>query len=50
MASSEPHHSILRCRNGCSRSNITVNVADDSSGSYDVNRLNNVYARIINGL
>ncbi|WP_281167752.1 hypothetical protein [Spirosoma panaciterrae] len=36
--------------NGGSRSNITVNVADDNGGSYDVNRFNNVYARIINGL
>ncbi|WP_080056535.1 FG-GAP-like repeat-containing protein [Spirosoma aerolatum] len=36
--------------NAGSASNITVNIADDSSGSYDVNRLNNVYARIINGL
>ncbi|WP_155297362.1 hypothetical protein [Spirosoma aerolatum] len=36
--------------NSGSVSNITVNVADDSSGSYDVNRLNNVYARIISGL
>ncbi|MBN8821875.1 MAG: leucine-rich repeat domain-containing protein [Spirosoma sp.] len=36
--------------NSGSASNITVNIADDSSGRYDVNRLNNVYARIINGL
>ncbi|WP_020599170.1 LamG domain-containing protein [Spirosoma panaciterrae] len=36
--------------NAGSVSNITVNIADDSSGSYDVNRLNNVYARIISGL
>ncbi|OJW71238.1 FG-GAP repeat protein [Spirosoma sp. 48-14] len=33
--------------NGGSRSNITISVADDSSGSYDVNRLNNIYARVI---
>ncbi|WP_198175357.1 Ig-like domain-containing protein [Spirosoma telluris] len=35
---------------GGSVSNITINVADDSGGQYDVNRLNNVYARIINSL
>ncbi|GAB4026184.1 beta strand repeat-containing protein [Spirosoma gilvum] len=33
-----------------STSNITINVADDGGGTYDVNRLNNIYARIINGL
>ncbi|WP_080058028.1 hypothetical protein [Spirosoma aerolatum] len=36
--------------NAGSYSNITVSVADDSGGTYDVNRLNNIYARIINGL
>ncbi|GAB4041379.1 beta strand repeat-containing protein [Spirosoma gilvum] len=36
--------------NAGSVSNITVNVADDGRGQYDVNRLNNVYARIITGL
>ncbi|MVM35178.1 hypothetical protein GO755_34460 [Spirosoma sp. HMF4905] len=36
--------------NAGSTSNITINVADDGGGSYDVNRLNNVYARIISGL
>ncbi len=36
--------------NSGSASNLTVNIADDSSGGYDVNRLNNVYARIITGL
>ncbi|GAB4036101.1 beta strand repeat-containing protein [Spirosoma gilvum] len=36
--------------NSGSSSNITVNVADDSSGTYDVNRSNNIYARIITGL
>ncbi|WP_210422515.1 putative Ig domain-containing protein [Spirosoma sp. KCTC 42546] len=36
--------------NSGSVSNITVNVADDSGGGYDVNRLNNVYARIIQAL
>ncbi|GAB4024576.1 hypothetical protein GCM10028809_02080 [Spirosoma gilvum] len=36
--------------NAGSTSNITINVADDSAGSYDVNRLNNVYSRIISGL
>lgn len=36
--------------NSGSVSNVTVNVANDSSGSYDVNRFNNVYARIITGL
>ncbi|GAB4032875.1 hypothetical protein GCM10028809_32690 [Spirosoma gilvum] len=41
---------IRTSANSGSVSNITVNVADDSGGSYDVNRLNNVYARIISGL
>ncbi|WP_080055319.1 Ig-like domain-containing protein [Spirosoma aerolatum] len=36
--------------NGGSTSNITINVANDGGGIYDVNRLNNIYARIINGL
>ena len=36
--------------NSGSASNITVNVADDASKSYDGNSANNVYARIINGL
>ncbi|WP_298607207.1 choice-of-anchor Q domain-containing protein [uncultured Spirosoma sp.] len=36
--------------NGGSYSNITISVADDSGGTYDVNRLNNIYARIINGI
>ncbi|GAB4035203.1 hypothetical protein [Spirosoma gilvum] len=36
--------------NSGSTSNITVNVADDSGGTYDVNKSNNVYARIISGL
>ncbi|GAB4041374.1 hypothetical protein GCM10028809_68430 [Spirosoma gilvum] len=36
--------------NSGSSSNITVNVTDDSGQTYDVNRLNNVYARIITGL
>lgn len=33
-----------------SSSNITVNVSDDPTNSYDSNPLNNVYARIIAGL
>lgn len=33
-----------------SSSNITVNVSDDPTNSYDSNSLNNVYARIITGL
>ncbi|GAB4032001.1 hypothetical protein GCM10028809_29330 [Spirosoma gilvum] len=36
--------------NSGSVSNITVNVADDATNGYDVNRLNNIYARIIMGL
>ncbi|GAB4030113.1 hypothetical protein GCM10028809_22470 [Spirosoma gilvum] len=36
--------------NAGSTSNITINVTDDGSGSYDVNRLNNIFARIISGL
>ncbi|MBN8823945.1 MULTISPECIES: hypothetical protein [unclassified Spirosoma] len=36
--------------NSGSVSNITVNVADDSGNQYDVNRLNNVFARILNGI
>ncbi|WP_020596169.1 hypothetical protein [Spirosoma panaciterrae] len=36
--------------NSGSVSNMTVNIADDSSGSYDSNPANNVYARIISGL
>jgi len=33
-----------------SSSNITVNVSDDPTNSYDINPLNNIYARIITGL
>ncbi|GAB4039665.1 beta strand repeat-containing protein [Spirosoma gilvum] len=36
--------------NSGSTSNITINVADDSGGSYDNNHLNNIFARIISGL
>ncbi|GAB4024579.1 hypothetical protein GCM10028809_02090 [Spirosoma gilvum] len=36
--------------NAGSVSNITVNIADDSGGQYDVNQLNNIYARVISGL
>ncbi|MVM31200.1 hypothetical protein GO755_14250 [Spirosoma sp. HMF4905] len=36
--------------NAGSASNVTVNVADDASKSYDGNPANNVYARIISGL
>ncbi|GAB3022102.1 LamG-like jellyroll fold domain-containing protein [Spirosoma pulveris] len=39
-------------RSGASKgaANITVNVADDVSQTYDVNPANNVYARVINAL